>query len=185
MSGFAARGTSCALDRCSSGPQWQAPLPGCFHRLQKDASASPAPGLRFGSAEWCPRCLWNKHPARVRLVAPLFRGKERLPMTPVTDDALLLRLESPSADQLLRRLLTNESIQQSTEVELRDRILDVDNTAESAAADSSDPREPWPVSGRSSHEPATDHATSSPDIHAQQCWRSSGRAWAWCVKLSM
>ena len=34
-------------------------------------------------------------------------------MTPVTDDALLLRLESPAADQLLRRLLTNESIQQS------------------------------------------------------------------------
>ena len=54
-------------------------------------------------------------PAGVRLVAPLFRGKERLPMTPVADDALLLRLESPAADQLLRRFLTNESIQQSLE----------------------------------------------------------------------
>jgi len=54
-------------------------------------------------------------PAGVRLVAPQFRGKERLPMTPVADDALLLRLESPAADQLLRRFLTNESIQQSLE----------------------------------------------------------------------
>ena len=54
-------------------------------------------------------------PAGVQLVAPLFRRMERLPMTPVADDSMLLRLDSPKADQLLGSLLTNESIQQSLE----------------------------------------------------------------------